>query len=798
MGAIFGTAMYTISDLVDGIDSYSILLSSYSVAVPMDKDGHVDLTGASTNIYLYKGISSITPTISISGTPSGCTASASGITVTINTVTADKGYADILVKDGTTTVGTKRFSFARVRQGASYRHLGAWVIGTSYVNNTTFVDTVSYNGSMYACKVSNAGHAPTGLDTDTYWYVTASKGDAGQSLFTWIKYSNSSDGTDMDDNSTNKKYIGVAYNKLVADESTDPADYSWSLIQGPVIDWIGKWDATTVKIGDDMVVSPKIFSGTVGTDANEKPILTGVAIGRNILGEADASIGIAAYNANKVLFKLNTDGSTVFGDETSDDNFMKVNPDGSLIVPIIHANRIDAMGLKVQSNINGVLQTTFQIANDGANVGKVSIKGDVQSFDYLAGSTGWRIDPTGTAEFNNTIVRGSVILPNAGITNVNSGSEKIRFWAGGSYDNRAGSPFIVLEDGTIKATKGEFSGTFTGNLQIGNINISDSDPNAKDKIASFSLKTDGNARTLITLNENSSYIDTKFTFGNDNERYFYVDNDIEQITVNTDKLTITQFNNNLLTNSGWVSGYSGFSIGPGVSRDTSVLYNGYPTLKSAQTGLAANGWRGFENSTTILAQEGDVFTFSVSTMSNSITGLDGGAGLEIRYYNSAGTRITQSSTSVKPSANNTWQRFSATDTCPAGTYRVSAVTYVVKNGTLWMANPQLERGDVETPWGVNDVEQKDIVFPNRIDKHYMEFGQNMFNIDIQSNTFYMQSNSLSATDFTFAKEGISNGVNVVIDGDLQVNDTIKMGKMTMKRKYTGTDATNQGVDFIFT
>lgn len=52
-------------------------------------------------------------------------------------------------------------------------------------------------------------------------------------------------------------------------------------------------------------------------------------------------------------------------------------------------------------------------------------------------------------------------------------AKQVRFWAGSTYDERETAPFIVYNDGTIKATQGEFSGVFSGTVKIGNIEITD-------------------------------------------------------------------------------------------------------------------------------------------------------------------------------------------------------------------------------------------------------------------------------------------------------------------------------------
>lgn len=57
-------------------------------------------------------------------------------------------------------------------------------------------------------------------------------GDNGKTFYTWIKYATSDAGANMSDNPDGRDYIGIAYNKTTATESTNPKDYAWSLIQG--------------------------------------------------------------------------------------------------------------------------------------------------------------------------------------------------------------------------------------------------------------------------------------------------------------------------------------------------------------------------------------------------------------------------------------------------------------------------------------------------------------------------------------------------------------------------------------
>ena len=58
-----------------------------------------------------------------------------------------------------------------------------------------------------------------------------SPGKDGKTYYTWIKYADSPT-SGMSDNPSGKKYMGVAYNKSTATESSTYSDYAWSLIKG--------------------------------------------------------------------------------------------------------------------------------------------------------------------------------------------------------------------------------------------------------------------------------------------------------------------------------------------------------------------------------------------------------------------------------------------------------------------------------------------------------------------------------------------------------------------------------------
>lgn len=96
--------------------------------------------------------------------------------------------------------------------------VGDW-IGT-YVD---FTELDSTNVTDYTWNKVKGEQGPQG--------VPGPKGADGQSLYTWVKYADSPT-SGMSDYPTNKKYIGLAYNKTTPVESTNYADYQWAKIEG--------------------------------------------------------------------------------------------------------------------------------------------------------------------------------------------------------------------------------------------------------------------------------------------------------------------------------------------------------------------------------------------------------------------------------------------------------------------------------------------------------------------------------------------------------------------------------------
>ena len=100
--------------------------------------------------------------------------------VKIGTVTTGSpGSAASATNTGTLKDAVINFTIPRGYPGASMRMTGAWTERKQYVNNTSYIDLASYEGSTYGCiqtHTSSSSILPTNTE---YWQIVAKKGETG-------------------------------------------------------------------------------------------------------------------------------------------------------------------------------------------------------------------------------------------------------------------------------------------------------------------------------------------------------------------------------------------------------------------------------------------------------------------------------------------------------------------------------------------------------------------------------------------------------------------------------------------
>jgi phage minor structural protein len=153
--------------------------------------------------------------------------------------------------------------------------------------------------------------------------------------------------------------------------------------------------------------------------------------------------------------------------------------------------------------------------------------------------------------------------------------------------------------------------------------------------------------------------------------------------------------NNLIHNSEWKTDASSWTLSSGWTRDTSRTFQGSNTMKVDVSGLSSDAWRALY-SEYVTVSAGQELVASGYTFTDNMNTIDRGASLEIEWFDANNTRISTVSVSVKPTANNTWQRFSITGVAPTGTVKARIRFHPVRNGRFWVARPMLQYGKIPT------------------------------------------------------------------------------------------------------
>lgn len=111
-----------------------------------------------------------------------------------------------------------------------------WIKYSDNSDGTGLYDTPKASTMYIGIAVNKTTQAESNNKTDYTWSrfkgEQGVKGNDGKTYYTWIKYADDDKGNGISNDPTGKTYIGLAYNKATQTESNAPSDYMWSLIKG--------------------------------------------------------------------------------------------------------------------------------------------------------------------------------------------------------------------------------------------------------------------------------------------------------------------------------------------------------------------------------------------------------------------------------------------------------------------------------------------------------------------------------------------------------------------------------------
>ena len=322
-------------------------------------------------------------------------------------------------------------------------------------------------------------------------------------------------------------------------------------------------------------------------------------MGLDVLGEVDKTVGMIGYYKNDPRFKLDVNGNFFVGSNWGDISIgkgggLKYDADKELLtisgtINILNGaikdkdvdqilnevssstNTIENWGVregdKIVSINGGTIKAgsitadklmikglTVKDNNDTATLmitqnGDILLDGTLRSNNFSKlNKTGYQISRDGNAILNQAEVRGKVQLPNAGITDEDEGDKAVRFWAGGSYENRNYAPFKVYQDGSIEALSGVFNGSITGDYDNYKVHIRKDTFYIDEEEVFFNLSTFSFVKRrekketarYIQFSPTQSIINTDLYFGRNEDRDFEYLQTQKQITTKTKNISRTK------------------------------------------------------------------------------------------------------------------------------------------------------------------------------------------------------------------------------------------------------------------
>lgn len=293
-----------LSDKVDQLgNGYTVVLSNETQNIPCTSDG---ITAASFLIeipfYGYEGIKQAVCTVTVGELPDGIT-----LAENVDSTSTSPGKITLNVAKGKTlgnkSLLTGTIVFTCTVAGKKISKKFTWIKslagkdGSQGIPAPTYYTWIRYadtptsgmsddptNKTYIGIAYNQTSQTPSSNYSDYQWSKfrgddgASIKGDDGKTLYVWIKYADDAKGTNMSDAPEGKTYMGMAWNKPTSKESTNAADYSWSLIKGadgktPVkgvdyFDGVSSYVwiryATDAK-GTGMTAIPSTTTGYIGT-----------------------------------------------------------------------------------------------------------------------------------------------------------------------------------------------------------------------------------------------------------------------------------------------------------------------------------------------------------------------------------------------------------------------------------------------------------------------------------------------------------------------------------------------------
>ena len=174
---------------------------------------------------------------------------------------------------------------------------------------------------------------------------------------------------------------------------------------------------------------------------------------------------------------------------------------------------------------------------------------------------------------------------------------------------------------------------------------------------------------------------------------------------------------NLVKNSAFIDGKNNWILGANVIIDTTKTFNGHPSCKSSQKGLASSGYRGCENynlpnKNCLSMKKGEIYTVSCWYYVEDRNTFNGALALECKgklNNNTSNTVIMRASLDKTTMVEGQWTKMFKTITVDKDYSDVCVRAWVGRDGTAWFTDFKLEKGNKPTDWSPAPDDMKDYV-----------------------------------------------------------------------------------------